>query len=401
MRVAFYAPLKPPTHATPSGDRRMARLLISALETAEHKVGLASDFRSYEGRGRPDFQNALAAAARVEVDHILETYNFARPEARPEIWFTYHLYYKAPDYLGPPIARAMNIPYVVAEPSFAPKRAGGPWDTGHRAVAEALQQADAVLCLTRHDMDCIAPLVTPLTIPGGEDLDRLFHLPPFLEATPYGLSAAQRADQRQSLATRFGVDPDKTWLMAVGMMRPGDKLESYRRLSHALHYLTDENWQLLTVGAGAAQDDVEAALAPLGAGRVRHLGAIDPDHLPGLLAAADIFVWPAAGEAYGMAMLEAQASAVPVVAGEVRGVPEVVRDGETALLVAENEPSLFADAVRQLIKDTARRTRMGKAARHFVQTERSVAKAGDILNTALASARTSHRIRAEISEAKY
>ena len=50
----------------------------------------------------------------------------AAPAAAPELWFTYHLYHKAPDWLGPRIAGALGIPYVVAEASFAPKQAGGP-----------------------------------------------------------------------------------------------------------------------------------------------------------------------------------------------------------------------------------------------------------------------------------
>ena len=44
----------------------------------------------------------------------------------PELWLTYHLYYKAPDWLGPAVRAALGIPYVVAEASVAPKRAGGP-----------------------------------------------------------------------------------------------------------------------------------------------------------------------------------------------------------------------------------------------------------------------------------
>ncbi len=46
MRVTFYAPLKPPDHEVPSGDRRMARLLIQALELAGHEVEVAARLRS-------------------------------------------------------------------------------------------------------------------------------------------------------------------------------------------------------------------------------------------------------------------------------------------------------------------------------------------------------------------
>ncbi len=66
MRIAFYAPLKAPSHPVPSGDRRMAKLLISALEQAGHRVGVASDFRSFEGAGDQAVQAALAMAGEAE-----------------------------------------------------------------------------------------------------------------------------------------------------------------------------------------------------------------------------------------------------------------------------------------------------------------------------------------------
>ena len=51
MRIAFYAPLKPPDHPVPSGDRRVAQLLLAALRRAGHEPVLASRFRSFEGQG--------------------------------------------------------------------------------------------------------------------------------------------------------------------------------------------------------------------------------------------------------------------------------------------------------------------------------------------------------------
>ena len=51
MNIAFYAPLKSPDHETPSGDRRMARLLLATLERAGHELHIASHLRSYDGVG--------------------------------------------------------------------------------------------------------------------------------------------------------------------------------------------------------------------------------------------------------------------------------------------------------------------------------------------------------------
>ena len=59
MRIAFYAPLKPPTHATPSGDRRVAGLLMDALERVADHIELVSTFRSFDGDGDGARQVAL------------------------------------------------------------------------------------------------------------------------------------------------------------------------------------------------------------------------------------------------------------------------------------------------------------------------------------------------------
>src|SRR6202008_5084540 len=70
MRIAFYAPLKPPTHPVPSGDRRMARLLMAALARANHQVRLASRFRSREGEGDPGRQASLARIGEHTADRL-------------------------------------------------------------------------------------------------------------------------------------------------------------------------------------------------------------------------------------------------------------------------------------------------------------------------------------------
>src|SRR3546814_1683340 len=69
---------------------------------------------------------------------------------RPQLWFTYHLYYKAPDWIGPKVARALRIPYVVAEASVAYKRASGPRSEEHTSELQSLMRISyAVSCLKK------------------------------------------------------------------------------------------------------------------------------------------------------------------------------------------------------------------------------------------------------------
>src|SRR4029079_17595767 len=138
MRIAFYAPLKPPDHPVASGDRAMARALIGALERAGHEVTLATHFRSYDS-GDARRQARLRAEGRKIAHRYLR--KVERSGKPPEIWFTYHLYHKAPDWLGPLVSKRLGIPYVVAEASYAPKQAGGRWDLGHHAVEDAIRSA--------------------------------------------------------------------------------------------------------------------------------------------------------------------------------------------------------------------------------------------------------------------
>jgi glycosyltransferase involved in cell wall biosynthesis len=173
------------------------------------------------------------------------------------------------------------------------------------------------------------------------------------------------------------------------MMRPGDKLASYRILGAALAQLLDLPWSLEVVGDGPARVEVHAALAPLG-GRVVYTGALDESAVAGRLGAADLFVWPAINEAFGMALLEAQASGLPVVAGRSGGVGDVIADGATGLLTPPGDADAFAAAVRALLGDPARRARYGDAAREKVHREHDLpaaaARLAEIIE-ALATAR--------------
>src|SRR5579863_8807506 len=197
MRLAFYAPLKPPTHPTPSGDRRMARLLVRALEEAGHQVELASEFRSREPAGDPARQSAIAAEAAREAERLIATYTALPPETRPKAWFTYHVYYKAPDWIGPQVAAALSIPYLVAETSLAPKRAGGPWAIGHEATLAAIGAAERLFVINPADRPCLAKAVG--------DPARLVDLPAFLDTGPYRQAAAGPAAHRHQIAERHGI----------------------------------------------------------------------------------------------------------------------------------------------------------------------------------------------------
>jgi glycosyltransferase involved in cell wall biosynthesis len=375
MRIAFYAPLKSPTHGTPSGDRRVAGLLLDALRLAGLRVELASTFRSFDGEGDAERQLALRRQGEALGVALADGWR-ARPQAeRPQLWFTYHLYYKAPDWLGPVVSAELGIPYVVAEASHAAKRAQGPWAIGHDATVAGIRQAALVLSPSRDDIAGLAELVEPR---------RILYLPPFLDVAPYEEARARRAEVRAKLAREQQLDPDVPWLVAAAMMRVGDKLASYRSLAAALAYHLDVPWQLVVAGDGPARAQVEDAFARSGvSARVRQLGSLPMRRLAEVFAACDLCAWPAVNEAYGMALLEAQAAGVPVVSCATRGVPDVVLHDRTGVLVPYGDEAALAAAVRSLLEDAAHRAALGHEAARFVSAERSIGAAARSLSRAI------------------
>ena len=166
-------------------------------------------------------------------------------------------------------------------------------------------------------------------------------------------------------------------------MRPGDKLASFGVLGAALRRLPGRRWCLLVAGDGETRAVVEALFAALPGGRVRFLGQCAPERLATLWAAADISVWPAVREAYGMALLEAQVNGLPVVAGRSGGVPGIVRDGETGLLTPEGDDEAFATAVARLLDDSPLRARMAAAASQGARARHGLAAAAGLLRETL------------------
>ncbi|HVZ02780.1 MAG TPA: glycosyltransferase family 4 protein [Dongiaceae bacterium] len=371
MRVAFYAPLKAPDHPVPSGDRTIARLLIAALKRGGAEVEIASRIRTRLPEADEAAQRALAKKGEAAAKRLVAKYRGRPKRQRPQAWFSYHLYYKAADWIGPRVADALDIPYCLAEASHAPKRAGGPYALSHAACEAAIKRADAIFCLNPVDRECVAPLV-------GKR--RLIDLPPFLDIAAFTRGMPARDEARRRLAQAHGIDPDQPWLVAVGMMRKGDKLASYRLLAEALQHL-DRSWQLVIVGDGEARAEVVRAMRPI-AGAVFMLGAMPAAALPGIYAACDLFVWPAVNEAFGMALLEAQCCGLPAVAGAWGGVPAIIADGKTGWLSAPGDAVAFSADVDFALDADLRA--FAKAARENAHRRHDIDGAAEILTRGLA-----------------
>ena len=363
----------------------MARALIAALEQRGHDVSIASHFRSFDRHGDADRQRRIETVGNRLASRLIRRYQAMPPGDRPEAWITYHAYHKSPDWLGPAVRAALNIPYILIETSFAPKQAGGPWALGHQATRQVVQEADVVLALTKVDHAGLAPIVREPT--------SLQRFPPFLDTSPFTDASTHRQRHRQALTLRFDLDGSVPWILTVGMMRDDVKRQSYELLGHALRQLLDRPWQILVVGTGVSLPLVESYLEGLGSKRVRMAGILSESELVTCYAAADVYAWPAVREAYGLAILEAQAGGMPVIAGDEGGVADVVRDKETGFLTPPRDSDAFACAVADLLDHPEKRRSMGQAARLFVKRERSLVGASRLLDQALIDASEIFRAR--------
>jgi glycosyltransferase involved in cell wall biosynthesis len=179
---------------------------------------------------------------------------------------------------------------------------------------------------------------------------------------PYGVDLARF----QPLA-RNGAHASEVVVGAVARLSPEKGLDDLLR---AVAQLGGRGMPLRVVLAG--DGPWRARLARLAerlglAERVDFRGEITHERVPAVLGEFDIFAMPSRAEGFGVAALEAQAMELPVVATRVHGIPDVVQDGVTGLLVPPRDTEALADAIARLAADAELRVAMGRAGRAFVE----------------------------------
>lgn len=176
------------------------------------------------------------------------------------------------------------------------------------------------------------------------------------------------AESRAAIRRRLGLPPDALVVSAVGQLI---QAKGFNHLVDAAHRLGDRA-TFLIVGDGAERPALADQIARLEIGeRVRLLGKRDDVH--DILGATDVFVCPSVwDEALGYVILEAMSVGLPAIASRVGGIPEVVSDGETGVLVPPRDAGALAAAIGQLLDDPAARERLGRAGRRAVEARFSL-----------------------------
>ena len=181
-------------------------------------------------------------------------------------------------------------------------------------------------------------------------------IPNGIPTDEYAPDPNKRAQWRQA----HGIETHATIVTHVGRFAPPKNhallIEAFARVR------TSAPLYLLLVGGGELENTVREQVAALGLeSRVRFLG-IRAD-VADILRASDAFVLSSRWEGNPMSVMEAMAAGLPVVSTAVGGVPELVREGETGLLVPSEDTGALAQAIQALVDNPARRQAMGVAAR--------------------------------------
>ena len=266
-----------------------------------------------------------------------------------------------------PAAHALGVPVVQTFHALGSvkRRYQGPADTSPPqrldAERELAREADLVIATCRDEVAELRAAGSP---------------PRRVQVVPCGVDTArfERPGGRELVGPRR--PGCRTRLLSVGRLVPRKGVEAAVR---ALELLPDA--ELVIAGGPAAHDldgDHEAVrlqkiAVELGiSDRVRLVGRVSPDDLPDLLAGSDALLATPWYEPFGIAVLEAMAAGLPVVASAVGGMLDTVRDGVTGRLVPVDaagrvDPAELAGAVRSVVDDPATARRMGEAGRQVAR----------------------------------
>jgi glycosyltransferase involved in cell wall biosynthesis len=172
----------------------------------------------------------------------------------------------------------------------------------------------------------------------------------------------EAAMTRDAFRASIGVPLDAP---VAGIIARLTEQKAHRVLFDAMTNAPLSALHLVVVGDGELRDDLRSRAESLGiAGRVHFLGA--RRDLGNILAAIDIFAMPSYWEGLPLSMVLAMGAGLPVVASRVAGIPEVVKDRVSGLLVDAGDAGQLARALAALAQDGRLRARLGDAAKAFV-----------------------------------
>jgi len=255
MHISFYAPFKPLGHKDPSGDLVIGTGLYEFLKKQGHALEVASSLRSRWISWKP----WRIPGVRLEQRKLIKRCT----GSDFDLWLTYHSYYKGPDLLGPKVAAAAAIPYVIFQGAYATKRRKD-WRTrlGFYQNCKALLAADHVFANKKVDYNNLVRLLPP---------ERVSYVPPGIYPEEFQFDALAR----RTLRSRWGLN-DELVVISAAMFRPGVKTESLSWVIRACGALQrmGRKFRLVIIGDGKEKARIQTLANEQVSGQVIFVGKL-------------------------------------------------------------------------------------------------------------------------------
>lgn len=220
----------------------------------------------------------------------------------------------------------------------------------HKIVTYVLKHADQIFCTSQALLEAAKKFA-----PGNKDLTHI----------PFGIDLLVFKSNDINHEKQPGT-------VIIGTTKSHEKIYGLDHLIQAFAqcYKIKRNIQLHLVGSGSREHELRDLVEELGIQEVTMFIKVKSHAgIPEVLERMDIFAIPSLQESFGVAALEASAMRLPVVGSKVGGIPEVVLDGKTGLLVSPADVAGLRDAMMTLIEDQNFRNQLGESGRAFVESE--------------------------------
>ncbi|MCP4672897.1 MAG: glycosyltransferase family 4 protein, partial [Desulfobacula sp.] len=242
---------------------------------------------------------------------------------KPDLWLTYHSYYKAPDIIGPFVCRILNIKYIIFQGIYAtkPKRR---FKTifGFYLNRSALLEADHVFTNKLSDLKNLKRVIPE---------ERLTYIRPGIKPSEFKKNVEFGIWQRK----KWGIKNDCHVILTAGMFRNDVKTQGLSWLIRCCAQLVrlKINFHLVIAGAGKMESYLKNLAQDQIAGHYTFAGKIKREDMHKFYSSGDVFAFPGIKESLGMVYLEAQSCLLLVIAFKNGGIPEVVMDKKTGFLL--------------------------------------------------------------------
>ena len=226
-----------------------------------------------------------------------------------------------------------------------------------RYETQLMKRSDALIAVSKYTVDELTDLYgieedKIHVIYNGVDIDKFKPRP-----------------DRMELRREFGLEEDKKVVLFVGRLYHRKGLEILlRSIPPVLQEYKDVKFAISGTGFKQKEESLRSLAKELNIeDQVTFLGYVPDEKLPSLYSASDIFVLPAIYENFPFAILEAQATALPVISTKVGGIPEFLVDNENGFVIDPGDSTQLTQKVLTLLQDPKLAEKMGKHGRKLIE----------------------------------